>query len=234
MIPENSATLLWGDPGTYKTWIGSHFVLTSNTGKNINEDGAVFITFKISENAVKGYLKRIYNNYKKLYNKNILKEKNVINQDNILVISAKDPFESPSAVLSRIMSEMKNFNGNNGSKDKNRKITIKRATIFGLRRLYQIPAYKESEWEFIEVLAKYLQSEEITSLFIDWPNPRDTTVTPMVVDLCANEIFLKKISAEDNVGTDIKSKFHLRRKNYSVEGANEYFIKWDPNYKEPF
>lgn len=181
-LQKGSATLLWGVPGTHKTDLCAKF-LAEGLPKDDPESLALFITFKIERAAFLRFLReeavRSGRGPDELENRTD-------------IIAARDPFELPTSVLTKIMKTVET---------RGRK--IKRAGVFGLRRLHQLPAYKDQHWGFLEVLVRFLHSYDITTLLIDWPDPGAVAV-PMVIDLCANEIEMKKDSETDVITALIK------------------------------
>jgi len=152
---------------------------------------ALFITFKIERAA---FLRFLYEEAERRG-----REQEEL-QNRTKIIAARDPFELPTSVLTRIMKTVEREAGK-----------IRRAGVFGLRRLHQLPAYKDQHWGFLEVLVRFLHSYEITTLLIDWPDPGAVAV-PMIIDLCANEIEMKKDDKTDEITAWIK------RCNYALVG----------------
>lgn len=172
-LKPGSTTLLWGMPGTRKTELCARFLATGL--RSHLQARALFITFKIEPDAFTRFLE--------------LEAKGTQQQDFVRrteIIDAREPFELPTQVFTRIMEVF-------GEGDKG---PIERAAVFGLRRIAQLPSYKDSDWPFLEVLVRSLHQRSITTLLVDWPDPHFAEVVPIEVDLCSNEIRAE----EDDMG----------------------------------
>jgi len=195
-LARGSTTLLWGAPGTFKTNLSAKFLLAGLAGPapTTPQSSALFVTFKIDSAAFRGFLRKEVGGMATPTAKNA--------EARTTIIEARDPFELPTSVFTRIMQEV--------ARSESEVRGIERAVVFGLRRLYQLPAYRDSEWPFLEVLVSFLQSHQISTLLVDWPEEPSQVAPPMAIDLCASEI--KTGRQGDRVLLDI------RRKNYELVG----------------
>jgi KaiC/GvpD/RAD55 family RecA-like ATPase len=228
---SSGITLLWGDPGTFKTWIGVNFLKPFITKDCFETDNAIFISFKISQPAVEYFRNQIFRYRTKENKKTKLGKKYKIK-----IFPATDPFESPASVFLRIKTQIDKLTANYPDDQPINKRF--RAVVFGLHRLSQIPAYKNMEWEFLEVLVKYLKNKKILTLLIDWPDHIESQQEnpPMAVDLCANVIKTKieSTTEQQNDGNSESKKLvkiSIDRRDYHI--CNEaYYLKSDN--REPF
>ncbi len=163
-----STTLLWGLPGTHKTDLCARFL-----AEGLRDDpksSALFVTLKIEPEAFRIFLKS--------EGRDAAEQQRFIDRTHI--ITAKDPFEFPSSVFTNIKRKV--------DEQFEKDTPITRAGVFGLRRIFQMPAYRGSELAFLEVLVRFLDSHDISTLLIDWPDPGRTDVVPTAIDVCSNEI----------------------------------------------
>ena len=198
-LEEDSTTLLWGPPGMHKTELCAMF-LAEGLHKE-PRSRALFITFKIEPAAFLALLDE-RDRSKPGGTSGFVERTDVI--------MARDPFELPTAVYTRIKEKVE---GSEASRDQG---LIRRAGVFGLQRLTQLPAFQRRNWEFLEVLVSYLQSHHISTLLIDWPepNPQGAVVVPRAIDLCSNEFEMRRDGAEGRL------RVYIKRQNYQVVGKS--------------
>lgn len=193
-LDRGSTTLLWGAPGTYKTNLCAKFLLAGLADKSSPNGRALFMTFKIEPAAFRRFLGK----EEKKQSAQIQPSAEARTD----IIDARDPFELPTSVFTRIMKRVQEC--------EDEKHAIERAVVFGLRRLDQLPAYHARAWHFLEVLVSFLQSHRISTLLVDWPEEPTQVAPPIAIDLCASEI--KTSRNADRVVLDI------RRRNYELVG----------------
>lgn len=192
-LTEGSTTLLWGPPGAYKTNLAANFLMHREPG-TCPAPRALFVTFKIEPAAFLELLRKEARQTSESLDDCVRRME---------IVQARDPFELPTSVFTRIMEKIDQ--PSNGSQE------IQRAVIFGLRRLSQLPAYKGSEWQFLEVLVSFLHSKNILTLLVDWPETPTQEGPPIAIDLCANELRTRR--------TESEVKVQIQRRNYELVGV---------------
>jgi len=166
-ILVGSAVFLMGPPGTFKEYVASQFAQAAK-----NRQGAtLYVSFKAD---IRG--KRIFDTRNDI-------EKPL--ESEIYFFDARSPLLTPEEVLFTVQRAIMG-EANKGS------VKFQRAIIWGLRRLYDFPNFREGRAvQFLEALVTLLKSERITSLLVDWPDEKSPSAVP-IVDLC-QYIFLTRV-----------------------------------------
>jgi KaiC/GvpD/RAD55 family RecA-like ATPase len=181
-IEVGSAIFLMGPPGTFKEHVAKEFA--SGAGEN---EATLYLSFKADFQTIAGHpnlnLKRAKKNMRQTISFGPEQE---IKKP---LLAATYFFDARSPLLT---SEEILFTVRNLIEPEDQGVTIKRAIIWGLRRLYDLPNVGESRTvQFLEALVTFLKAKGITSLLVDWPDKKTPSMVP-IVDLC-QYIFLTRI-----------------------------------------
>ena len=167
-IQVGSAVFLMGPPGTFKEFVASQFAEAAR-----KEGGAtIYVSFKAD----------IRGEQETFDTRNDIKGK--LNPT-IYFFDARSPLLTPEEVLFTVQRAIMARRDENSAK-------FRRAVIWGLRRLYDFPNFREGRAvQFLEALVTLLKAERITSLLVDWPDEKRPSSVP-IVDLC-QYIFLTRV-----------------------------------------
>jgi KaiC/GvpD/RAD55 family RecA-like ATPase len=154
-IAQGSAVFLMGPPGTFKDEVVREFVEAG-----LVEGAALYLSFKTEG-------KNPFDSHD--FEKRLKGLKNTA-----YFYGARSPLLTPEEILFTIQGAV------NLNKDG---VKFNRAVIWGLRRLYDFPNFKDTAVQFLEALVTLLSSKGITSLLVDWPDKANAVTVP-IVDLC--------------------------------------------------
>jgi KaiC/GvpD/RAD55 family RecA-like ATPase len=189
-ILVGSAVFLMGPPGTFKEYVAGQFAQAAK-----NRQGAtLFVSFKADIQGKKTFDTR--NDIEKPL------------ESEIYVFDARSPLLTPEEVLFTVQRAIM------GEANKDN-IRFQRAVIWGLRRLYDFPNFREGRAvQFLEALVTLLKSERITSLLVDWPDKKTPSAVP-IVDLC-QYIFLTRVCFSKE-SPEVKEKPLAERKSVMAD-----------------
>lgn len=157
-IAPGSAVFLMGPPGTFKGEICTDFV---QAGLAAGGD-ALYLSFKTEGEK------------KDRFDSHDFEEKLGGKKKKMYFYNARSPLLTPEEILFTIQGAVQL---------EERGVKFNRAVIWGLRRLYDFPNFKDTAVQFLEALVTLLTSNGITSLLVDWPDQANAVTVP-IVDLC--------------------------------------------------
>jgi len=162
-IQDGSVVFLMGPPGTFKERVAEEFARAAAKPPEGEKEGAtLYLSFKVDFENVKenGKLRKLGSEWEKDENPEI----------KTYFFDARSPSLTPEEILFTIRNEI-------------RHVPFRRAIVWGLRRLYDLPNFKDGEVQFLEALVTMLKWRKITTLLVDWPDKQTATTVP-IVDLC--------------------------------------------------
>ena len=193
-IPEGSVLFLMGPPGTFKQWVATGFALSSlpEDASTVEKHRALYLSFKADKRSVletaESILKQAGDQHEQWKNLDVT---TVIEFED-----RRDPILSPEEVLFRIRGTIEDAaeqhnrkSRKNGEKHEDREgkdasteTPFKRAVIWGLRRLQDMPMFAKEgrSVQFLETLVTFLRARRITSLLVDWPDIATANKLPIV------------------------------------------------------
>jgi KaiC/GvpD/RAD55 family RecA-like ATPase len=195
-MPPGSVIFLMGPPGTFKQNIASDFATAEQCS-------SLYISFKAESSAVQDKLPnaqdKLPNAKDKLPNAKVevcpvsnlpprLRNKagngnNRGAKPTVWFIDARNPLSTPQEILSKVRIAMTSSLGGP---------PIRRAVVWGLRRLADMPNFSGSTAvQFLEALVTLLRAEKTTCLLVDWPDIEKGNTLP-IVDL-SNYILLTRL-----------------------------------------
>lgn len=180
-IARGSVAFLMGPPGTFKQTIATRFVVTVE-----HHEPSIYISFKADFDSVRGHVgKRA--DVVKLHSNSAHK-----GIPTVYFMDARSPILTPELILSDVQNAIRRF-------------SFSRAVVWGLRRLNDMPNFSGGKAvQFLEALVTLLQSENTTSLLVDWPDIEKASTLP-IVDL-SQYIFLTRVCrSRDEIISDIKN-----------------------------
>jgi KaiC/GvpD/RAD55 family RecA-like ATPase len=182
LITPGSAIFLMGPPGTFKEKLADHFATAA-----LQDDGGatVYLSFKtdIKEGEQKGFDARS-------------RLEGEPREWKTYFYDARSPLLTPEEVLFTIRRAIE-FD-TKGSH-------FKRAIVWGLRRLYDFPNFREGAVQFLEALVTMLKARQITTFLVDWPDKQTATTVLPIVDLC-QYIFLTRVCYRMQEKDEIKNE----------------------------
>ena len=177
-IQAGSAVFLMGPPGTLKEFVVSQFAAAAVP----NQGATLYLSFKADIHAGAVPL-----DPKKGINKPISAD--------TYFYDARSPLLTPEEILFAVQNAItRPAPEKDGPPPKQElsSVTFQRAIVWGLRRLYDFPNFREGRAvQFLEALVTLLKSRQITSLLVDWPDKQTLSTVP-IVDLC-QYIFLTRV-----------------------------------------
>lgn len=193
-----SAVFLMGPPGTFKEFVASQFAEAAKEKKG----ATIYVSFKADMRGEKTFDTR--NDIEKSL------------ESTVYFFDARSPLLTPEEVLFTVQRAIMG-KANKGD------VRFQRAVIWGLRRLYDFPNFREGRAvQFLEALVTLLKSERITSLLVDWPDKKTPSAVP-IVDLC-QYIFLTRVCYSKEA-PEVKAKTSDERK----EIMNDLNSLWTKN-----
>lgn len=226
-IKDGSVFFLMGPPGTFKQFMACNFTLAPG---NVS---SLYISFKAEKSAVEGIISRDRVRDARSIIESIRQGVATTPGKQITwFIDARDPLSTPQEILSdvRLLIEFMNRKlEQNASKESSPK-TIRRAVVWGLRRLADMPNFSGSiAVHFLEALVTLLQAERITCLLVDWPDIEKGNTLPIVdlsqyillTRLCHSRNYLleKRIEANDSFSQKLREKVANRVWGESVKDS---------------
>jgi KaiC/GvpD/RAD55 family RecA-like ATPase len=205
-IEAGSAVFLMGPPGTFKEHVAGEFARADGDGATI------YISFKADMDAVQRVMQK--ERRRELRTKSqkgdgnnpkleaAIEKKEAISIDSpdarekALVATtyfydARSPLLTPEEILFTVRKFISIHSLSDEDKRRPGSVKLQRAVIWGLRRLYDFPNFKDDIVRFLEALVTMLKSEQITTLVVDWPDKTSASTVP-IVDLC-QYIFLTRV-----------------------------------------
>jgi KaiC/GvpD/RAD55 family RecA-like ATPase len=193
-IPPGSAVFLMGPPGAFKEHMASLFARASAD----HELGAtIYVSFKADYNSIKSHAA---NADKSLASSGYQHGQAVTPewfdsfrdvprtlQPATYFFDARNPLLTPEEILFTIRKAIVGAT----RLDSKKKVVFRRAVIWGLRRLYDFPNFRDRVVQFLEALVTLLRGHAITCLLVDWPDKQTASTVP-IVDLC-QYIFLTRV-----------------------------------------
>lgn len=158
-IRPGSAVFLMGPPGTFKEKLADQFAAAAH----LDEGGAtLYLSFKTDRG----------DNDVPVDSRTRLDPLKV--ENGTYFFDARNPLLTPEEILFTVRNTI-NFEAPT--------TRFKRAIVWGLRRLYDFPNFKQDAVQFLEALVTMLKARNITTLLVDWPDKQTATTVP-IVDLC--------------------------------------------------
>jgi len=158
-IEDGSVIFLMGPPGTFKQYIACNFATAPENASSL------YISFKAEQSAVEKYIKPV-EDYHTFVNSGERSEPATC------FIDVRNPLSTPQEILSRIRTLMSS---------PLRRPRIRRAVVWGLRRLADMPNFSGNiAVQFLEALVTLLQAKQTTCLLVDWPDIEKGNTLPIV------------------------------------------------------
>ena len=183
-IEAGSAVFLMGPPGTFKEHIASDFAAADRDGATI------YVSFKAEFEAIRMSMEKEPGRTAQLIDTR--QEWKGELEPATYVYDARSPLLTPEEILfnvSTFIAPSETRDGEAGGREA--AVTFRRAVIWGLRRLYDFPNFKDGVVRFLEALVTMLKAQQITTLVVDWPDKTSASTVP-IVDLC-QYIFLTRV-----------------------------------------
>ena len=179
-IRPGSAVFLMGPPGTFKEKLADEF---ANAALKDDKGAALYLSFKTDKKSV----------HEPLDSSKIPEPGKVL--PTTYFYDARSPLLTPEEVLFTVRTAIENSTGS---------VKFKRAIVWGLRRLYDFPNFREGAVQFLEALVTMLKAHQITPLLVDWPDDmRTATGVLPIVDLC-QYILLTRVCYRMQESSEIK------------------------------
>jgi KaiC/GvpD/RAD55 family RecA-like ATPase len=160
-IEAGSAVFLMGPPGTFKEYVASEFAVAEQDGATI------YVSFKADFDAIrKAMEKRAHKKAELIDSRG---EREQLLTPTTYFYDARSPLLTPEEILFTV----NNFIATTpaaGPSGLTKSVPFRRAIIWGLRRLYDFPNFKDNIVRFLEALVTTLKSQRITTLVVDWPD----------------------------------------------------------------